>query len=96
MDAKPEILNHNTETVARLYKTVRPQARYARSMELLQRAKQLEPLALSKSGIMVGLGETWEEILVVMDDLRAHDVDIMTIGQYLQPSRFQSADRRLL
>jgi lipoic acid synthetase len=57
-------------------------------MELLQRAKRMDPEALTKSGIMVGLGETWDEILQVMDDLRAHDVDIMTIGQYLQPSRF--------
>jgi lipoic acid synthetase len=88
MDAKPEILNHNTETVPRLYKTVRPQAKYMRSMELLQRAKAMDPLALTKSGIMLGLGETWDEILQVMDDLRAHDVDIMTMGQYLQPSRF--------
>jgi len=88
MDARPEILNHNTETVPRLYRTVRPQARYMRSMELLQRAKTLDPLALTKSGIMLGLGETWDEILQVMDDLRAHAVDIMTIGQYLQPSRF--------
>jgi lipoyl synthase len=88
MDARPEILNHNTETVPRLYKTVRPQARYMRSMELLKRAKEMDPLALTKSGIMLGLGETWDEILQVMDDLRAHDVDIMTIGQYLQPSRF--------
>ena len=88
MEAKPEILNHNTETVARLYRTVRPQARYARSLELLLRAKQMDRLTLSKSGIMIGLGETWDEILTVMDDLRAHDVDIMTIGQYLQPSRF--------
>lgn len=88
MDAKPEILNHNTETVPRLYKTVRPQAKYQRTLELLQRAKQMDPLALTKSGIMLGLGETWDEILQVMDDLRAHDVDIMTMGQYLQPSRF--------
>ena len=88
MDAKSEILNHNTETVARLYKTVRPQARYVRSLELLQRAKEMDSLTLTKSGIMVGLGESWEEILAVMDDLRAHEVDIMTIGQYLQPSRF--------
>ena len=88
MEAKPEILNHNTETVARLYKTVRPQARYLRSLELLQRAKRMDTLTLTKSGIMVGLGESWDEILTVMDDLRAHDVDIMTIGQYLQPSRF--------
>jgi lipoic acid synthetase len=88
MAARPEILNHNTETVPRLYRTVRPQAKYPRSMELLQRAKAMDPLALTKSGIMLGLGETWDEILRVMDDLRAHDVDIMTIGQYLQPSRF--------
>lgn len=88
MDAHPEILNHNTETVPRLYRTVRPQAKYARSMELLRRAKEMDPQALTKSGIMVGLGETWEEILQVMDDLRAQQVDIMTIGQYLQPSRF--------
>lgn len=88
MAAKPEILNHNTETVPRLYKTVRPQAKYMRSLELLRRAKEMDPLALTKSGIMVGLGETRDEILQVMDDLRAHDVDIMTIGQYLQPSRF--------
>jgi len=88
MDARPEILNHNTETVPRLYRTVRPQAKYLRSMELLQRAKRMDGEALTKSGIMLGLGETWDEILQVMDDLRAHDVDIMTIGQYLQPSRF--------
>lgn len=88
MDAKPEILNHNTETVPRLYKTVRPQAKYMRSMELLQRAKQMDALALTKSGIMLGLGETRDEILQVMDDMRAHDIDIMTMGQYLQPSRF--------
>ena len=88
MDAKPEILNHNTETVPRLYKTVRPQAKYLRSMALLQHAKQMDALALTKSGIMLGLGETWAEILQVMDDMRAHDIDIMTMGQYLQPSRF--------
>lgn len=88
MDAKPEILNHNTETVPRLYKTVRPQARYLRTLELLQRAKAIDPLALTKSGIMLGLGERWDEILQVMDDMRAHDVDIITMGQYLQPSRF--------
>jgi lipoyl synthase len=88
MDAKPEILNHNTETVPRLYKTVRPQAKYRRSLELLQRAKAMDPLALTKSGIMLGLGEGWDEILQTMDDLREHDVDILTMGQYLQPSRF--------
>jgi lipoic acid synthetase len=88
MDARPEILNHNTETVPRLYRTVRPQAKYLRSMELLQRAKQMDGQSLTKSGIMLGLGETWDEVLQVMDDLRAHGVDIMTMGQYLQPSRF--------
>jgi lipoic acid synthetase len=88
MDARPEILNHNTETVPRLYRTVRPQAKYLRSMELLKRAKAMDREAMTKSGIMLGLGETFDEILQVMDDLRAHDVDIMTMGQYLQPSRF--------
>jgi len=88
MAAKPEILNHNTETVPRLYKTVRPQAKYTRTLALLQRAKALDELALTKSGVMLGLGETWDELLQVMDDLRAHDVDILTLGQYLQPSRF--------
>ena len=88
MDAQPEILNHNTETVPRLYRTVRPQAKYLRTLELLQRAKALDPLTLSKSGIMLGLGETWAEILQVMDDMREHDLEIMTMGQYLQPSRF--------
>jgi lipoic acid synthetase len=68
MDARPEILNHNTETVPRLYRTVRPQAKYPRSLELLQRAKRMDGEALTKSGIMVGLGETWDEILQVMDD----------------------------
>lgn len=88
MAAKPEILNHNTETVPRLYKTVRPQAKYLRTLELLQRAKAMDGLALTKSGVMLGLGETWDELLQVMDDLRAHNVDILTLGQYLQPSRF--------
>ena len=88
MDAKPEILNHNTETVPRLYKTVRPQAKYIRTLELLKRAKEMDPLTLSKSGIMLGLGETWDEILTVMDDMREYGLEIMTMGQYLQPSRF--------
>ncbi|NOZ29577.1 MAG: lipoyl synthase [Chloroflexi bacterium] len=88
MDARPEILNHNVETVPRLYRTVRPQAKYPRSLELLRRAKEMVPDGLTKSGIMVGLGEEWEELLQVMDDLRAQDVDILTVGQYLQPSRF--------
>ena len=86
MDARPEILNHNTETVPRLYRTVRPQANYRHSLNLLSSAKELDPGALTKSGIMVGLGETKQEILEVMCNLREHEVDILTIGQYLRPS----------
>ena len=88
MDERPEILNHNTETVPRLYRRVRPQAKYPRSIELLRQAKAMVPDGITKTGIMVGLGEEWDEVLAVMDDLREADVDIMTIGQYLQPSRF--------
>ena len=87
MDQRPEILNHNVETVPRLYTRVRPQARYPRSLEVLRRAKEMDPGALTKSGMMVGLGERMEEVLQVLDDLRTHHVDIVTIGQYLQPSR---------
>ena len=87
MDAHPEILNHNTETVPRLSRTVRPQARPERSLAVLRMAKEMDPIALTKSGVMVGLGETWDELLEVMDSLRAVDVDILTIGQYLQPTR---------
>ncbi len=88
MAARPDILNHNIETVPRLYRQVRPQARYRQSLAVLQRAKALNPDSLSKSGIMLGLGEAWDEILEVMDDMRSHDVEIVTLGQYLQPSRF--------
>ena len=84
--AKPDVYNHNLETIARLYPTVRPQARYRRSLDLLLRVKQQDPSIKTKSGIMVGLGETDEEIRWLMDDLRASQVDIMTIGQYLRPS----------
>lgn len=87
MDEYPEILNHNTETVPRLSRWVRPQAKHERSLAVLRMAKELDPGALTKSGLMVGLGEEWDEILAVMDDLRAVDVDILTIGQYLQPSK---------
>jgi len=87
MDAEPEILNHNTETVPRLSRWVRPQAKPERSLAVLRMAKEMNPAGLTKSGFMVGLGETWDEILQVMDDLRAVDVDILTIGQYLQPSK---------
>jgi lipoic acid synthetase len=87
MAARPEILNHNTETVPRLSRRVRPQARYGRSLAVLRTARELDPAVLTKSGIMVGLGEEWDELLQVMDDLRDVDVDILTIGQYLQPTR---------
>ena len=84
--AQPEVLNHNTETVPRLYRKVRPQGEYKRSLELLQKTRELSPRVYTKSGIMVGLGETDEEVKQVMDDLRKVDCDIITIGQYLQPS----------
>ncbi len=87
MDAKPDILNHNIETVRRLTPRVRARAKYERSLEFLRRAKEMQPTIPTKSSLMVGLGETKEEIIEVMDDLRANHVDIMTIGQYLQPSK---------
>jgi lipoic acid synthetase len=87
MDAKPDILNHNIETVERLTPRIRARATYKRSLEFLRRAKELQPQIPTKSSLMVGLGETKEEILATMDDLRANDVDIMTIGQYLQPTK---------
>lgn len=86
IDARPNVYNHNVETVPRLYKRVRPQAIYKRSLQVLKWAKELNPAAPTKSGFMLGLGETWDEILEVMRDLREHDVDILTIGQYLRPS----------
>lgn len=84
--AEPEVLNHNTETVPRLYRRVRPQGDYARSLELLRRARAIAPWVFTKSGVMVGLGETDAEIEQVMVDLRGVDCDIVTIGQYLQPT----------
>ncbi|MBI1745001.1 MAG: lipoyl synthase [Acidobacteria bacterium] len=86
MDAEPYILNHNTETVPRLYKTVRPGGKYAVSLELLRRAKAYNTKVITKTGLMVGLGEEAEEIITVMRDLVAQHVDIVTLGQYLQPS----------
>jgi lipoic acid synthetase len=86
MDARPEILNHNTETVPRLYRTVRPQANYQQTLKVLANAKVLDPGTTTKTGLMVGLGETKEEVLAVMRDLREQQVDILTIGQYLRPS----------
>ena len=87
MDARPEILNHNVETVKRLFRQVQPQDRYEWAQATLVNAKKLNPQGLTKSGIMVGLGETMEEVKETMRDLREWDVDILTIGQYLQPSR---------
>jgi len=85
--AKPDVFNHNLETVPRLYLSVRPGARYYASLRLLEKAKDLSPEGFTKSGLMVGLGESREEIMQVMDDLRAANVDFLTIGQYLQPTR---------
>ncbi len=92
--AKPDVFNHNLETVPRLYPTIRPGARYFRSLRLLQRVKEVDPSIFTKSGLMVGLGETKEEVAQVMDDMRAADIDFITIGQYLQPSvKHASLDR---
>jgi lipoyl synthase len=84
--AKPDILNHNTETVPRLYREVRPGAKFERSLELLERAKRFDPSVLAKSGLMLGLGEQWEEVLDTMRDLVRTGCDILTLGQYLRPS----------
>jgi len=86
VNAKPDVFNHNLETVPRLYSTIRPGARYFGSLRLLERVKELDPQIFTKSGIMVGLGEDRAEVLQVMDDLRAAKVDFITIGQYLQPT----------
>jgi lipoic acid synthetase len=86
MAARPDILNHNMETVPRLYGRVRPKAIYAQSLELLKRAKDLAPEVASKSGLMVGLGEERDELVDVFADLRASDVDVLTVGQYLRPT----------
>ena len=87
LTASPEVLNHNTETVPRLYRRVRPQGNYERTIELLRRARKFAPWVYTKSGLMVGLGETDAEIRAVMQDLRAVNCDILTLGQYLQPSQ---------
>ena len=86
VDAAPEVLNHNVETVPRLYASVRPQANYRRSIEVLREAKAMNPSLTTKSGLMLGLGETREEVLEVMVDLRSASCDVITIGQYLSPS----------
>jgi lipoic acid synthetase len=96
VEAGPDIYNHNLETVPGLYLKIRPGARYFASLRLLQRVKELSPTIFTKSGIMVGLGESREEVLQVMDDLRAADVDFLTIGQYLQPTRKHAAVARFV
>ena len=87
LDAEPHVFNHNMETIAPLYKKVRPQANYQQSLDVLQFAKRYRPSSLTKSGAMVGLGEQPEQIQQLLRDLRAHDVDVATLGQYLQPTR---------
>jgi lipoic acid synthetase len=89
--AKPDVFNHNLETVPSLYPAIRPGARYFHSLRLLQRVKELDPTMFTKSGIMVGLGETRNEVGQVMDDMRSADIDFLTIGQYLQPTRKHAA-----
>ena len=87
VDARPDVFNHNLETVPRLYLSIRTGARYFHSLSLLQQVKQLDPTIFTKSGIMVGLGEARDEVMQVMDDMRSADIDFITIGQYLQPTR---------
>jgi lipoic acid synthetase len=87
LDAKPDVLNHNTETVPRLYRAVRSGARYERTLTLLENAKKFSPGMVTKSGVMVGLGESTEELIEVFRDLSSRGVDILTVGQYLRPSR---------
>src|SRR5918994_7564252 len=94
--ARPDVFNHNLETVPALYLTVRPGARYFHSLRLLQRVKELDPQMFTKSGIMVGLGETRDQVLQVMDDLRSANIDFITIGQYLQPTRKHAAINRFV
>jgi lipoic acid synthetase len=86
VEARPDVFNHNLETVPGLYPSVRPGARYFHSLRLLQRVKELDPAMFTKSGIMVGLGEDAPAVRQVMDDMRAADIDFLTIGQYLQPT----------
>ena len=96
IEARPDVFNHNLETVPSLYLTIRPGSRYFHSLRLLQRAKELDPQMFTKSGVMVGLGEERNELLQVMDDLRSADVDFLTIGQYLQPTRKHAAVERFV
>jgi lipoyl synthase len=94
--AKPDVFNHNLETVPELYPQIRPGARYFHSLKILEQVKQQDPLMFTKSGLMVGLGETREQVLQVMDDMRVADIDFLTIGQYLQPTRKHAAIDRFV
>ncbi|MEM9964564.1 MAG: lipoyl synthase, partial [Asticcacaulis sp.] len=96
IDAKPDVFNHNLETVPRNYLKIRPGARYFHSLRLLERVKERDPSQFTKSGIMVGLGETKEEVMQVMDDMRSAGIDFITIGQYLQPTRKHAAIDRFV
>jgi lipoyl synthase len=96
VEARPDVFNHNLETVPALYLKIRPGARYFHSLRLLQRVKELDPLMFTKSGIMVGLGETREQVMQVMDDMRSANIDFITIGQYLQPTRKHAAIDRFV
>jgi lipoyl synthase len=96
VDARPDVFNHNLETIPGLYLTIRPGARYFHSLRLLQRVKERDPALFTKSGIMVGLGEAREQVLQVMDDMRSAQVDFITIGQYLQPTRKHAAIDRFV
>jgi lipoic acid synthetase len=96
IDAKPDVFNHNLETVPRLYLSIRPGARYFHSLRLLERVKDRDPSQFTKSGIMVGLGESKEEVMQVMDDMRSAGIDFLTIGQYLQPTRKHAAIDRFV
>lgn len=91
IDAKPDVFNHNLETVPRLYLSIRPGARYFHSLRLLEKVKERDPAQFTKSGLMVGLGESKEEVMQVMDDMRSAGIDFLTIGQYLQPTRKHAA-----
>jgi lipoic acid synthetase len=96
IDARPDVFNHNLETVPRLYLSIRPGARYYHSLRLLERVKERDPTQFTKSGLMVGLGEAKEEVMQVMDDMRSAGVDFITIGQYLQPTRKHAAIDRFV
>ena len=96
VEARPDVFNHNLETVPALYLKIRPGARYFHSLRLLQRVKELDPTMFTKSGIMVGLGETREQVMQVMDDMRSANIDFITIGQYLQPTRKHAAIDRFV